>query len=210
MPLPRFEKLPAEKQRVILETAAEEFADRGYDGASLNRLIEGLGLSKGAFYYYFDGKADLFSAVVELLWKELSDVDIDLTKLTATSFWTALDGWFKETRNRIHDKPWLVGVSRLFYHPPDDARVRRLVESKFAEWRIWHEALIRQGQEVGAIRTDLPSPLLISMMVALDTAADHWMLDHWDELSPEESDRLADLLIQMHRRLLEPPPKEDS
>ncbi len=33
-------KLPAEKQATILESAAREFAAHGFDGASLNRMLE--------------------------------------------------------------------------------------------------------------------------------------------------------------------------
>ena len=34
----------------------------------LNQLIERLSMSKGAFYYYFDDKADLFTTVAEHAW----------------------------------------------------------------------------------------------------------------------------------------------
>ena len=61
MPRPRFEKLPVEKQEQILEAAAKEFTAHGYDGASLNRILEEAGISKGAAYYYFDDKADLYA-----------------------------------------------------------------------------------------------------------------------------------------------------
>ncbi len=60
MARPRFGNLDAATRRKILETAAVEFAARGFDGTSLNHLIEDLGISKGSFYYYFDDKVDLF------------------------------------------------------------------------------------------------------------------------------------------------------
>ena len=61
MARPRFSKLDASARRNILETAAVEFAARGYDGASLNHILERADLSKGSFYYYFD---DNCSAVI--------------------------------------------------------------------------------------------------------------------------------------------------
>ena len=48
MPRPRFNKLSAEKRECILEAAAKEFAAHGYDGASLNRILDETGISKGA------------------------------------------------------------------------------------------------------------------------------------------------------------------
>src|SRR5207248_6136946 len=43
----------------ILEAAATAFADRGYEGVSLNQLIRGSGLTKGAFYFHFASRDEL-------------------------------------------------------------------------------------------------------------------------------------------------------
>lgn len=52
------------RRQVILEAAAEEFAESGYDGATLDRIGERVGLSKASLYYYVSGKEQLFAAVV--------------------------------------------------------------------------------------------------------------------------------------------------
>jgi AcrR family transcriptional regulator len=59
----------AEKQArtraTLLVTAASVFAERGYQGASVEEIAEEAGYSHGAVYSNFDGKADLFLAVLE-------------------------------------------------------------------------------------------------------------------------------------------------
>lgn len=50
----------------LLRTAAEHFALHGYDGASINRISLAAGYAKGTVYGYFDSKAALFCAVLEL------------------------------------------------------------------------------------------------------------------------------------------------
>lgn len=59
----------AEKQArtraALIATAAEVFARRGYDGASVEEIAERAGYSHGAVYSNFEGKADLFLAVFE-------------------------------------------------------------------------------------------------------------------------------------------------
>ena len=60
MPRPRFARLTAAKRERIMEAAAKEFAAHGYEGATLNRILVEAGISKGAAYYYFDDKADLY------------------------------------------------------------------------------------------------------------------------------------------------------
>src|SRR6478609_2214147 len=49
----------------LLATAATVFARRGYRGASVEEIAEEAGYSHGAVYSNFDGKADLFLAVLE-------------------------------------------------------------------------------------------------------------------------------------------------
>lgn len=49
----------------LIATAAEVFARRGYNGASVEEIAEEAGYSHGAVYSNFEGKADLFLAVFE-------------------------------------------------------------------------------------------------------------------------------------------------
>jgi AcrR family transcriptional regulator len=65
MSRPRFEKMDAERQKRLFESTAKEFAAHGFDGASLNLILEQSGMSKSSLYYYFDDKADLFTTMIE-------------------------------------------------------------------------------------------------------------------------------------------------
>jgi AcrR family transcriptional regulator len=47
----------------ILEGARRAFAKHGYEGATVSRLEEEIGLSRGAIFNYFDSKLDLFVAL---------------------------------------------------------------------------------------------------------------------------------------------------
>jgi AcrR family transcriptional regulator len=49
----------------LLEAAAEVFARRGYRAARLDEIAERAGYSKGAIYFHFSGKDDLFFALLE-------------------------------------------------------------------------------------------------------------------------------------------------
>lgn len=49
----------------IINSAAIEFGRSGYAAASLNRILEGSGATKGALYFHFDSKEDLAKAVLE-------------------------------------------------------------------------------------------------------------------------------------------------
>jgi AcrR family transcriptional regulator len=49
----------------LLEAAAQVFARRGYRDARLDEIAERAGYSKGAIYFHFSGKDDLFFALLE-------------------------------------------------------------------------------------------------------------------------------------------------
>ena len=49
------------------------FARRGFEGASLEEIAETAGFTRGAIYKNFDGKEDLFFAVIDLLNERVID-----------------------------------------------------------------------------------------------------------------------------------------
>jgi AcrR family transcriptional regulator len=49
----------------LLESAKRLFSQRGYYATSVEDIVESAGLSKGAFYFYFKSKEELFKSLVE-------------------------------------------------------------------------------------------------------------------------------------------------
>lgn len=208
MARPRFANLDLDTRHRILETAAEEFAARGFGGVSLNQLIDRLGMSKGSFYYYFDDKADLFTTVANLAWAIVLPVEhLDLESFDAENYWSSLEALMQEARSRVRANPWLVGFTRLMYDPPEVAGVRESLAEKFAEARQWQAELIRKGQALGTVRDDLPVALLQALLVGADEAGDRWFVNNWDDLGEEEVERLFEEVFAIFRRMLEPPPR---
>lgn len=78
MPYPRFNKLPVEKRTKLLDIAVQEFAKYGFDDASVNCILEEARMSKGAAYYYFEDKVDLFCTVIQYAMEWLKPIDTQL------------------------------------------------------------------------------------------------------------------------------------
>jgi len=207
MARPRFANLDLDTRHRILETAAEEFASRGFEGVSLNQLIDRLGMSKGSFYYYFDDKADLFTTVADLAWAIVLPVEqLDLETFNTDTYWPSLEALMQEARSRIRANPWLVGFTRLMYDPPEVAGVRESLAEKFDEARQWQAELIRRGQTLGAVRDDLPVELLQALLVGADEAGDRWFVSNWENLEEKEIERLFQEVFAIFKRMLEAPP----
>lgn len=66
---------PRASSRAVLEEAAYElFLELGYDGTSVARIAQRAGVSRGTFFNYFSGKADVFWGDVDAALEALGDV----------------------------------------------------------------------------------------------------------------------------------------
>ncbi len=54
-----------ERRRQLMDYASARFAENGYHPTSVAEIVEGLGVGKGVFYWYFQSKDDLLLAVLK-------------------------------------------------------------------------------------------------------------------------------------------------
>jgi AcrR family transcriptional regulator len=145
----------------ILDGARRTFAEHGYEGATVVRLEEAIGLSRGAIFHYFENKTDLF---VELA-MEMNTRFVDLVvesglneafrALTAESpEWLAV---LIETESRMrHDEAFV----RRFEAKAADAapRVRAWFEQQQAEGKLRNDV---SWVEIGRFTTSLLNGLAL-------------------------------------------------
>jgi AcrR family transcriptional regulator len=127
----------------ILAGARRAFAEYGYEGATVARLEEATGLSRGAIFHYFENKNDLF---VELA-LEMNTRFVDLL---------VQSGLHEAFRALAAESPeWLAVLieteSRLRH---DEDFVRRL-EANVANTRPGVQKWFEQQQAEGKLRDDV-------------------------------------------------------
>ena len=203
MPRPRFARLDAEKQEAILEVAEQEFAEHGFDKASFNRIIAAAGVSKGAMYYYFDDKADLFATVLERVAGALFDALGELGEVSdPRSFWSAVEAMLTRA------------ITWFATHPRAAVLARQLASAELAALPglgpLYDagdqllEEMLRRGQAVGAVRDDLPLPLLARLLNRTGEVVDVYIARHYDELEGEEVARLHQQTMDLLERIAAP------
>jgi AcrR family transcriptional regulator len=204
MPRPRFEKLAENKRKRILEAAAREFAACGYENASLNRILEEADISKGAAYYYFDDKADLYTTtLLHYLEELLEDIPFDVSRFTAENFWSEVAALYRHQFTHYYERPWVFGIAKS----GGPVLMETLAEGPMAA--VWESAqglllqLVQRGRELGVMRDDLPDDLLQALLIAVDVAHDRWLFAHWTEMSPTDIGVAAERIADTLRRLLE-------
>lgn len=65
MPSQAFLKLPKDRQDVLIHAAIEEFSRALLPQASINKIIQAIGMPRGSFYLYFKNKEDLYFYVLQ-------------------------------------------------------------------------------------------------------------------------------------------------
>lgn len=198
-----FSDLPEEKRRLILETAATEFAAHDFDGASLNRIIERCGMSKSSFYYYFDDKAELFSVLMDRAGAMLAAAVVFPThEELARDFWPQVEALFDRVLTVSEQQPWFLALGTVFYRTPDAGAVD--LGGIYGRARDWVDRALVAGQASGDIRTDVPFSLLAESAFALLQALDRWSVEHYVSFTAEEARDAGRAQADFLRRMLAP------
>lgn len=199
MPTKRFRGLEQERQQQLLSAAAAEFSAHGYQAASFNRIIERAGVSKGAMYYYFEDKADLYATVVRDAVARLVAVITPVGEATdPASFWQEIRGMIRATLEQYRIDPYLAGLVRSLTR---DGLPVAPVEEIRAMSSAWFEQVMQLGQSLGAVRRDLPVDLMLAIAIGASEGFDIWIADQIGELSDEALEDLADTVTDLYRRM---------
>jgi AcrR family transcriptional regulator len=194
----RFENLDPERRKKILEAAQEDFIRSGYEGASLNTIAREAGISKGSLYYYFEDKVDLYLTVlqknVDDILEELGDFGIGQF---SDDFWGNLEKYMRKAIKIAKERPELFTLTRglinLYYSPNRTDRVIKF----FNYSKNIFAKILKHGLDKGVIRTDVPFGLLVNMIHGFHEAFDHWVLDHIEEISEDEYERLMRIFLNI-------------
>jgi AcrR family transcriptional regulator len=189
VPLPRFEKLPDERRREVLDHAIGVFAQAGYEGTSYNRIMADLGLSKGAAYYWFADKEDLFRTVlaesIARLHAALGDVPVASSR---AAFWRDFRAAFARIGDFYRQEPAAAVLAIGLLRRPDDPTLT-------ASGEKWFETLIAEGRRVGAVRSDLPGDLLAHLTFSIAEAGDQWLAHHVQD--PGSDPRVPEIVASL-------------
>lgn len=205
MPRPRFAKLDEEKRTAILDAAEEAFAQHGFAGASYNHIIVAAGVSKGAMYYYFDDKADLFLTVLERRLAPLgAAVGAFEPAPSPEAFWGEVAALLSRVYGFFLEDPRAAALVRVLAASLGEGDAMPGLAPYYARLREVAGDVLTTGQRVGAVRTDLPHGLLIEVVLAMGEATDLWLARRWEDLAPDELAAVGPQLLDLFQRVCTP------
>ena len=137
------EKRKTERREQILAAARRCFAEHGYEGATVARLEEATGLSRGAIFNYFPSKEELF---IELAVQDSARM---------SGLWVN-EGLEAVVRGVMDiDPAWLSVYLELIRRVRTDADFRGRIEARQQEVAPVNRAKVEQGQRSGEFRDDV-------------------------------------------------------
>jgi TetR/AcrR family transcriptional regulator len=166
--LATFRHLPADKQERVLDAALAEFAEQGYQAASLNRVVAQAGIAKGSLYQYFPNKEGVFHYIFQ---HALTAVRLTLTTVKEA---TLEDNFFVRL-----EKSLLAGVRFSREHPRIFSLYLKIQFDKHMPFREeflaavrrhateYFASLVRRAQARGELRPGVPREALLFLLDAL-------------------------------------------
>jgi AcrR family transcriptional regulator len=197
--------LPQAQQQVILQVALDEFASRGFHDASLNRMIDAAGISKGSMYYYFDGKEDLYAHVMRIGIEQLFvrvGAAPDLAGADADSFWSLVEDYYLRLMTALTAWPQLAALLRGWAAASRNPALQQAQGDLEQASLPWIEQALVAGQRAGAVRVDVPPSLLIAAVAGMGEAMDIWLMTQ--EPDSDALPKLIGNLVSMIRGAVSP------
>ncbi|HDM79041.1 MAG TPA: TetR/AcrR family transcriptional regulator [Deltaproteobacteria bacterium] len=163
-----FLRLDQEKQQKILAAAIDEFATWGFHRASINRLVQALGIAKGSIFQYFGNKEGLFSYIFDYA---IDRVKVSLKRVRRDTenldFYSRIRASLLEGISFIDRHPKLYRIYlKMVFQEDFPARERYLKKIRLFSVD-YLKPLIETGINRGEIHSDLDPNIAAFMLDAI-------------------------------------------
>jgi len=122
------------RRNEILDAAQRLIQTRGYEQMTIQDLLNELKISKGAFYHYFDSKAELLEALIDRI---LAEMDRLLKPIVQDFSMPALDKlrlFFDiSSRWKSAHRDYMIEILKVWYQD-DNAVFRQKIFTKGLKW----------------------------------------------------------------------------
>jgi len=172
-PRETFKKLEKDKKQRVLDTAVDEFAEHGFRQASVNRIVQKLGIAKGSIFQYFGTKEGLFGFIFD------HAVDLVRQVLRQVKQETAEADFFERIRGSL-----LAGIRFIEQHPHVYRIYLKMIfqedfplRAEFLQQvHLFSAEYLKPHVEAGIARGELRSDLDVEMTVFfLDAVMDRFL-----------------------------------
>jgi AcrR family transcriptional regulator len=153
---PRYEQLEPTTRQRIFDSALQEFGRFGFRASSMNRLVDGAGISKGALFKYFGTKSGLFGFIYNSTLEDVKELLRSVRDNTCDEpFFTRLEKIIIAGLQFTADKPLSAAVYYRVIYTGDAPHGNRILGEVQDTSRKFLRSIIEDGISKGELRGDL-------------------------------------------------------
>ncbi len=152
----KFDQLADSKQKSIIDASVFEFADQGFRNASVNKIVEKAGISKGSLFNYFKSKNLLFDHIYAIALREVKSY---LAKVrdesTNDDFFTRFGKIINSGVAFIKKHPRLARIYFRLLNSDDSPQGKKIIRELHNEALHYLETFIIEGIEGGELNNKI-------------------------------------------------------
>jgi AcrR family transcriptional regulator len=177
----------------LLRHAIILFAQRGFDATSVQDIVDAANVTKGAFYYYFTSKDDLLYHIHDqVVSYEMTHAETILGQ--GMPPWDTLQALIVDGVESIGLFREEVTVSLREMHRLQPEYFEK-IKTVRAKYQAIFETVIRQGQEAGVFRTDIPANIATLALLGMSNWMYTWFRANESLTSGEIGELFAKLFL---------------
>lgn len=162
-----------ERKELIINTAFDLFASKGYSATGMRDIMSAANISKGGIYVYFDSKLDILLAIVERMDAKRHKIkdEIDMGDEAEEKLSSYL-----RSRLKVFQTPESRKWNRILFEfwsiPKDKVELSKILEKRKNSYHSDIKGIIQHGIRIGAFRKDIDLDLIIyQIMCSINGAA---------------------------------------
>ncbi|QQK75333.1 TetR/AcrR family transcriptional regulator [Salicibibacter cibarius] len=149
-----FKNIDETKQKRILNAAMKEFAEKGYEQASTNKIIKDAGIGKGMLFHYFNNKKDLYEYLVDYAITVMHDEYLSLIDTNEVDFIERMKQIAQVKWKYIAQHPNVSNFIAMVYLS-DEVLLPEELDTRLADLQKTGYALIYKNVDQNLLRHDV-------------------------------------------------------
>ncbi|HEX2980729.1 MAG TPA: TetR/AcrR family transcriptional regulator [Anaerolineaceae bacterium] len=198
------------KRNEILDYALNLVYTKGYEQMTIQDILDGLQISRGALYHYFDSKQAMLEALVDRMGRQAEQILLPIVVDPHLSAVQKLRRYFEASAQwKSQQKELIVSLLRMWYSE-ENAYLRQ----KMATDSIHHAPsllgpILRQGIEEGVFTTRFPEQTAVIVaginLSLSDTIIELLLTPHPDQATFQKLDAAIGAFFESIERIVGAP-----
>ncbi|MGD0879584.1 MAG: TetR/AcrR family transcriptional regulator [Anaerolineales bacterium] len=198
------------RRNEILDMAQHLIYTKGYEQMTIQDLLDGLQVSKGGLYHYFDSKEALLTALVDRMGHAAERSLSPISQNPNLSAIEKLRRCFEDSAQwKTTQKEFITGLLRMWFSAENTTIRQKLTEQSSKYMASFFEPVIRQGIAEGTFTVRHPKPVAAILggisLSLMDSITGLLASAELDAAAIQESEDLLETYTDMFERILGAP-----